>query len=189
MTARYVLAIDPSGSFQEGKGQTGWVLFDNETKKICKFGVIKALNYQNQFRFWDAHIELIDGLTGFHPDIVMEDYLLYADRSRQQINSRLETPQLIGIIKYEAYKRGIYVTTQTAQMVKTRWSDGILEHKGYITKTNVGYCIKETRVVDHIRDALRHALHFSTYTSNYGKEFLNEQRRKREAKADDYYSY
>lgn len=184
MTARYVLAIDPSGNYQEGKGQTGWVLYDNETKKICKFGVIKACDYANQFRYWDAHVNLIDGLTGFNPDIVMEDYLLYANRSKNQINSRLETPQLIGIIKYEAYKRGIYVTTQTAQMVKTRWSDGVLEFKGYLTKTTRGYAIKETLVSDHVRDALRHAIHFSTYTSNYGKEYLHEQKR-RQIQNDD----
>lgn len=178
MSSRYVLAMDPSGNYQEGNGTTGWVLFDNESKKICKFGVIKASNYSNQFRYWDAHVELIDGLAGFNPDIVMEDYLLYANRSRNQINSRLETPQLLGILKYEAYKRGIYITTQTAMQVKTRWSDALLCKKGYLVDTNVGYCIGETRVVDHIRDALRHALHYSTYTSSYGKDFVNGRRNK-----------
>ena len=32
--ARYVLALDPSGSYYEGKGHTGWCLLDQETNKI-----------------------------------------------------------------------------------------------------------------------------------------------------------
>ena len=36
MNSRYVLALDPSGAYKEGKGTTGWCLFDNETKQIAK---------------------------------------------------------------------------------------------------------------------------------------------------------
>ena len=40
--SRYILALDPSGNYNEGSGTTGWVLFDNETDMFCKFGAIKA---------------------------------------------------------------------------------------------------------------------------------------------------
>ena len=110
--ARYILSLDPSGSYQEGLGTTGWCLVDQQTNKIVKFGTIYAGNFTCQFQYWDAHIKLIDSLTGYHPDIIIEDYLLYGDRASSQINSRLETPQLIGIIKYECYKRGLYIYKQ-----------------------------------------------------------------------------
>lgn len=165
--ARYILALDPSGSYKEGLGTTGWCLFDQQTNKIVKFGFIHAGNYDCQFKYWDAHIKLIDSLTGFHPDIVIEDYLLYGDRAEAQINSRLETPQLLGIIKYEVWKRGLFIYIQTAMQVKTRWSDEILQHKGYIRKNKNKYMIGDTVLSTHIKDSIRHAVHYATYNSKY----------------------
>ena len=165
--SKYVLAIDPSGSFVEGQGTTGWCLVDLSTRKIMKFGVIQASNFSCQFQYWDAHINLIDSLTGYHPDIVVEDYLLYGERAKNQINSRLETPQLLGIIKYEAYKRGLFIYTQTAMQVKTRWTDEILAKKQLFKQQGASYYIGETRLSDHIRDSIRHAVHFMTYNSKY----------------------
>ena len=164
--SRYVLAFDPSGNFKEGKGITGWCLLDRETSKIAKFGYISASMYQNQYAYWDAHITLIDSLSGYNPVIVMEDYLLYGNRATSQINSRFETPQLIGIIKYECYKRGTKVHIQTAVSVKKRWNDTILEKKGYIKTTKRGSYIGDILVSDHIKDSVRHAVHFATF----GKE-------------------
>ena len=164
--SRYILAIDPSGSFKEGKGITGWVLFDRITNKIAKFGYISAEMYPNQYAYWDAHITLIDSLTGYAPAIVIEDYLLYSNRATSQINSRFETPQLIGIIKYECYKRSMMIYVQTAASVKTRWNNEILVRKGYLNSKGRGYYIGEILVSDHIQDALRHAIHFATF----GKE-------------------
>lgn len=165
--ARYILALDPSGAFKEGNGTTGWCLLDQETNKIVKFGVIKASDYKYQFHYWDAHVALIDGLAGFHPDIVIEDYLLYGERAQNQINSRLETPQLIGIIKYECFKRGLYVYIQTAMQVKTRWSDDLLVKKGYLQKRSNRYYMNNVVLVSHIRDSVRHAVHYMTYNSKY----------------------
>lgn len=164
--SRYVLAIDPSGNYKEGKGITGWCLLDTYTKKVIKFGYISASMYYNQFAYWDAHITLIDSLVGYAPAIVIEDYLLYGNRANNQINSRFETPQLIGIIKYECYKRGIMIYVQTAASVKQRWNNSILVKKGYLNSDKRGYYIGKILVSDHIQDALRHAVHFATF----GKE-------------------
>lgn len=168
--SRYVLALDPSGSYFEGKGHTGWCLLDQETNKIMKYGVIAAKNYSSQFQYWNAHVTLIDSMTGFKPDIVIEDYLLYGERASNQINSRLETPQLLGIIKYEAWMRGMFIYIQTAMQVKTRWTDEILEHKGYMHKDGRSYCIAGKPLVSHIKDSIRHAVHYMTYNSKYEKE-------------------
>lgn len=166
-TSRYVLAIDPSGSYLEGQGTTGWCLYDLKTKQIAKFGSISASDYPCQFQYWDAHIALIDSLSGFRPDLVIEDYLLYSNRASSQINSRLETPQLIGIIKYEAYKRGLFIYIQTAMQVKTRWNNDILVHKNLLNKKGRNYAIGNVVVSDHIQDSVRHAIHYATYTSKY----------------------
>lgn len=163
MKSRYILAFDPSGNFKEGKGITGWCLLDTETKKVAKFGYISAAMYPHQQAYWDAHITLIDSLAGYAPAIVVEDYLLYYNRADNQINSRLETPQLIGVIKYECYKRGITVNIQTAVSVKTRWSDDTLVKKGYLKKQGRSYYIGGVLVSDHIKDSIRHAVHFATF--------------------------
>lgn len=165
--ARYVLAMDPSGSYKEGLGTTGWCLYDQQTKKIVKFGYLYAGNFDCQFQYWDAHIKLIDSMTGYHPDIVIEDYLLYGTRADAQINSRLETPQLLGIIKYETWKRGMFIYIQTAMQVKTRWDDNVLVHKGLIRKEKNSYYIGEMLLSNHIKDSIRHAIHYSTYNSKY----------------------
>lgn len=160
---RYILAYDPSGNFKEGKGITGWCLFDTQTNKVVKFGYISASMYSNQYAYWDAHIVLLDSLTGFQPDVVLEDYLLYSNRAENQINSRMETPQLIGVIKFECYKRSIRVILQTAQAVKTRWNNSILVNKGYLNKKGKTYMIGSVVISNHIQDALRHAVHHATF--------------------------
>jgi len=174
--SRYVLALDPSGAYQEGLGTTGWCLIDQETQKVMKFGYIYAGNYPCQFQYWDAHIALIDSLAGYHPDVVIEDYLLYGDRAHAQINSRLETPQLIGIIKYESYKRGLYIYIQTALQVKIRWNNDILVNKRIIKKKGRSYMIGDTLLSDHIIDSIRHGFHYMTYNSKYKREDKNDRR-------------
>lgn len=164
--SKYILAIDPSGNYKEGKGITGWCLLDTTSNKIAKFGYISAAMYPNQYAYWDAHITLIDSLAGYAPAIVVEDYLLYGNRATSQINSRFETPQLIGVIKYECYKRGIKTYVQTAVSVKKRWNNKILVMKGYLKMQGRNYYIGSILVSDHIQDAIRHAVHFATF----GKE-------------------
>ena len=145
MNERYVLALDPSGNFYEGKGTTGWCLFDQDSNKVAKFGYIYAENFT---------------------EVIHNNVLGAVDALRAKY-SRLETPQLIGVIKYEAAKRGLSVSTQTAMQVKTRWSDKVLEHKGYIVKKSKRTYIGTTGIPDHVTDSVRHALHFTTYTSKY----------------------
>lgn len=160
---RYILALDPSGNFNEGKGTTGWCLFDTDTNKIAKFGAIKAVKYNSAMEYWDAHLRLIDDLNGFSMTIVIEDFLLYSNRADSQINSRFETPKLIGMLQYELYMRGIKVVFQNAALVKTRWADNILVHKGLIRQEGNCFYIGETKLTEHSRDAIRHAQHYAAF--------------------------
>ena len=99
----------------------------------------------------------------------MEDYLLYANKASEQINSRFETVQLIGVIRYYCMGAGISLHIQTASQVKTRWANEILEHKGVIIKCGRTYRVVHTNQTlnKHEIDSIRHAMHFTTF---YNKE-------------------
>ncbi len=167
--SRFILAFDPSGNFNEGKGTTGWCLYDTETKRIAKFGAIKAIKYNSLEDYWDAHLKLIEDFNGYDMTIVIEDYRLYSNRTDSQINSQLETPKLIGVLQYECYLRGLEVTLQTAALVKKRWADNILVHKGLVRQEGYCYFIGEIKLTEHSRDAIRHAIHHATFRKDYNE--------------------
>lgn len=163
MKHSYVLAIDPSGNFNEGKGMTGWALLDANDLKVIKFGVISASKFDTQEEYWAAHLELIDGLLGYKPLIVVEDYMLYANRARSQINSKLETPRLLGAILMHAWFQGIKLIFQPAAIVKSRWTDNILVKKGVVEQDGNRIKLSNVVLVDHIKDAIRHGVHVCVF--------------------------
>lgn len=160
---RYILALDPSGNYNEGKGTTGWCLYDTHTSKLIKFGVIKAIKYNRMEDYWRAHLSLMDDLSGYGYTLVIEDFMLYANRATEQTNSRFETSKLIGLIQYECYVRGITIVLQTASAVKLRWSNQILVHKNLIQERKGRYWILETKLSEHCLDSIRHAVHYATF--------------------------
>ena len=166
-----ILAIDPSGAYYEGKGTTGWALFDSELKQMLDFGNIRASKYKTVNEYYEAVARLIK--KDMH--IVIEEYLLYANKARQQINSKMETSKLIGYLQMYCYKQGVPYTMQTASEVVKRWADYILVHKGYIKQAsgslrNIYYALGRL-TNDHERDAMRHAIHYITF--KYKKEYKN----------------
>lgn len=155
-----ILALDPSGNFTEGKGTTGWSLFD-ENFNVIACGQKLAINYECKEEYWASIIELISKLK---PDrLVVEDFLLYATKSNSQINSRFETPKLIGIIELYAYKNKLPITLQRAVDVKERWKDDILVNKNIISKNNNRYYAGGVMISEHVRDSIRHGAHYIKY--------------------------
>lgn len=155
-----LLALDPSGNFNEGKGTTGWVLF-NFNCDVLAFGQISAKDYMSREKYWDGILDLI---RTYNPLIlVVEDYLLYQNRAMNQVNSRFETPQLIGVIKMEAYKDNREIYLQQACEVKTRWTEARLINSGYMYKKGNRFYINGQHIPEHSRDALRHGIHFIRY--------------------------
>jgi len=161
-----ILTLDPSGAYNEGKGTTGYsVWYLNKLSKgyyLSKTGNVKAEDYANQNAYFNANIELIKEIN---PDVVvMEDFTLYANKAMQQIGSTMETPQLIGIIKYYCAENNIDLVIQRAVDVKNRWSDKILIYKGVITRDTRGYCrdANGNRISRHAKDAIRHGMHYIT---------------------------
>ena len=44
----YVLALDPSGNFHEGKGTTGYCLLDANENKIIEYGYIPSIESKSE---------------------------------------------------------------------------------------------------------------------------------------------
>lgn len=161
---KYILAFDISGNFLEGKGTTGYTLLNVQDNKLAEVGIVSANSAECQEEYWLNHILLIQRiLKDYGKDIVIrcEDYLLYAHKANNQIQSHFETPQLIGVIKYWCYVNNVPLFIRSASTVKSRWTNEILERKGYITKCTsfwlpVG-CTKH-RLTCHELDSIRHAV-------------------------------
>ena len=98
--------------------------------------------------------------------LVCEDYLLYASKLSDQINSRMETCKHIGAIQLHCHTKHFKYYMQTAAEVKKRWANEILAHKGYIKPYRRSY--KPTTgstetYTHHSLDAIRHAIHYHTF--------------------------
>jgi len=116
--------------------------------------------------YWEAVLDIIKNYVDSKTILVCEDYLLYATKTAEQINSRMETPKLIGVIQHACWKNHIPYYMQTAGEVKNRWTNEILAYKRLIVKHGRGWrpatgdCSTYTH---HSLDAIRHAVHYATF--------------------------
>ncbi len=169
MKYKYVLSLDPSGNYHEGKGTTGWAF--SVTGLIKQSGHISAIHFPNKESFWEAQISLIQDYRkkcGPSFIVIIEDYLLYASKAESQINSRMETCKLIGALQVYCYQHNIPYCMQPASEVKTRWSNDILLAEGIIYRNGHGYYLPATRehINRHAIDAIRHNTHFTSFKNN-----------------------
>ena len=182
---KYILAIDPSGNFYEGKGTTGWVLMDS-TEHLISIGSISAKDYKCAEEYWDAHIEILDRyFKQFGKDliVVMEEYILYRNRSKNQTNSKIETCRLIGVLQHFCWRYKQPYTMQLAASVKSRWSDNVLKYEKILDKKYGVLVHRQTGLnlnSDHIRDAFRHAIHYAVCRNEVkerkGRSYANFKR-------------
>ena len=164
---RYVIGIDPSGNFNEGKGTTGWCVLDRVEDEFIMCNSIQASKFKSQIDYWRAHTSLISHMRKLFAlqgiVISIEDYILYGNKSRAQQNSTMETCQLLGVVKMHADTIKIPLYIRPAVQVKKRWADEILVNKGYLTKKREHHYLQlddaQRITCDHERDSMRHALH------------------------------
>ena len=158
-----IIALDPSGNWNEGKGTTG-ICKMSDDGLVLGVDEIHAGNFDSPEAYWNFHIMV---LKSFHPgiDVVMEGFRLYETKKNEQVNSQFETPQLIGVIRHWCHTNNVNLKITYAVEVKTRWTDDILERKGYIYKKgNRRYLTATDQLLNnHKTDALRHALHYYRY--------------------------
>ena len=174
---KYTIGVDPSGAFIEGKGTTGWCVI-NTNNEVLEVGTVSAKQYNTATEYWNAHLILLSQLFKKYSKrtaLSIEDYILYKNYAMAQVNSTLETVQLLGIIKYFCYINKHPYFLRPAVAVKKRWEDNILVYKGILTRINKHYivpAIPTKALCDHERDAIRHAVHFNVFENkevSYGK--------------------
>lgn len=171
MSYEHILALDPSGNFEEGKGTTGTCLFNVANNAIEYLKDIHAEQYETKEAYWQAHLKFITQVLRDYPEciVVIEDFTLDPRRALQQSHSKMETPKLIGILQLFCQQKSIPYRMQRAVEVKNRWADHILEFKKYIVKKNRMYYLPGAikPISRHCKDAIRHAVHYATF---YNKE-------------------
>lgn len=165
----FILALDPSGSFCEGKGTTGWCVFNCKDNKVIHAGSISAKKFDSMEAYWDAQINLIDYWRKRFKNnllLVVEDYILYESKAMSQVHSHMETSKLLGVIQYYCFLNRIPYIMEPASVVKNRWSNKILLYKKYIKKYKKNFYIplhKKEPIDRHCLDAIRHAVHVATF--------------------------
>ena len=168
-----IVALDPSGNHSEGNGTTGICELEGKEAMVKD---IHAGSYEMAEAYWGAHIDYLDSFLLYAKknqqtmEVVMEGYRLYGHKSATQINSTLETPQLIGVIKFWCYENCVPLKIQFAADVKNRWSDSVLEKLGVIEIVNRRRKLSSSGqwLNNHKTDALRHALHYQKYGRKKG---------------------
>jgi hypothetical protein len=166
----YVLGMDPSGSYNEGKGTTGLCVMRTADYKILSVGSISAKNYTSDRAYWDEHIKTLNAaVSSYRSDIVLsvEDYVLYKNKAMSQSQSTMETSQLLGVLKYSTYLLQMPYYTRNASVAKVRWTPEILEHKRVIYKGTDGkwyaHCRPDQALLTHELDAIKHAMYFAMF--------------------------
>lgn len=165
-----IIGVDPSGSYNEGKGTTGLCVLSADGT-LLKHTPVLAEQYPTQLSYWSEVIITIAQLTYDHYPAVLsiEDYVLYATSAKAQINSEMETSKLIGAITMWAYNNGVPIYSRNASQVMNRWKNSILEHKGIIKIEGRKILdVKDNPINKHCLDAIRHAVH--CYHFELGKE-------------------
>lgn len=150
------IVIDPSGNFNEGKGITGYAIFEDNVLK--DFGHVKSEDYQNQMEYWKDILDIAQDYS----TIVCESYKLQPTKSMAQSWSTLETPQLIGVLRYMCWQENIKIVFQDPSC-KIRFSDDILINLSIFERKNKIYYCKERKTNDHMRDAIRHGFYYLKY--------------------------
>lgn len=160
-----VLALDPSGNFtsREGQGTTGWAFFDDDGN-IKDFGRIYAGDCSTLENYWDAVSDIMwEKLHNEHEmHVVCESYKLQPSKAGAQSYSSLETPQLIGWLRMNAWEMGLKFVLQDPS-IKQRFTDEVLVKTGVITKKSGKHYVNGKSSVIHERDAIRHGLYYLRY--------------------------
>jgi hypothetical protein len=126
-----LLCLDPGET-------TGWAIFRNGN-----------LTGSGQFRVTNTLVfdKIIDRLEPTH--LVVENYRIYPWKSKQHNWSDVPTLRYIGAIQHAAALRGVPITMQMAQLVKTFCTNTKLKSWGVY---------KEDK--KHANDAIRHGCYF-----------------------------
>jgi hypothetical protein len=165
------VVIDPSGSFNEGKGHTGIAYIkDNDWTKVGTLSV-SAKDYQSRHDYWEAVMraafkDSLDNadVTPEELTVVIESFVIRTNGFT--LGKMPETIQFIGAMVWELENLGVSkIVFQTPSQAKTRFADTQLPDyiPNLVKEENGFYYLNGKRINDHVRDALKHLLFFKRY--------------------------
>lgn len=158
--------VDPSGSYNEGKGHTGIAIISNKDWNTLINQSIAANKYKNRHEYWHSIIEYIKTITRGTSNectVIIESFMI-----RNQgflIGKMPETIQFIGALVWELEKENIKYVFQTPSQAKSRFKDESLSRyiPNFELRSNGRYYLNGKQTNDHVRDALKHLLYFLKY--------------------------
>jgi len=161
------IAVDPSGSFNEGKGHTGIAFMkDDDFNTLCTIS-INAKKYNERHLYWKAIINTIIKIAVIgESTVIIESFV-----NRQNgftLGKMSETPLLIGALVWELEELGINYVFQTPGQAKPRFKDELLpKYIPVMSKKNINdkeyYYLNGKLVNDHVRDSLKHLVYYKKY--------------------------
>lgn len=159
------VCIDPSGSFNEGKGHTGIAILQDNNWDSLKTISLYANKYNSRLEYWQDIIN--NTIIPFKNNtnevkIIIESFTI---RSNGFLIGKMpETFLLLGAMVYIMEKLGISYIFQAPSAAKSRFKDEHLDmYIPNFIKRNNFYYLNGIRVNDHIRDALKHLLYYKKY--------------------------
>jgi len=163
---KYVF-VDPSGSFNEGKGHTGIAVIEDNDWNTLKYKSIAAKEFSTRHDYWYAIMETIEDYIYDVSDIqvIIESFMI---RTQGFLMGKMpETIQFIGALEFTLEEWGVRYSLQTPTQAKSRFKDDDLPKyiPGFEKRTNGRFYLNGKQVNDHIRDALKHLLYFTKYKS------------------------
>ena len=164
---KYV-CIDPSGSFNEGKGHTGIAIIEDDNWETLQTLSLYANKYNSRLEYWqDIFNKTILPYKNNPKDIkvIIESFTI---RSNGFLIGKMpETFLLLGAMVYIMEKLGIEYIFQSPSAAKSRFKDEHLDRyiPNFIKKNNF-YYLNGIKTNDHIRDALKHLLYYKKYNKS-----------------------
>ena len=156
--------IDPSGSFNEGKGHTGISIIDDFNWDTLKTYSLAAKDYTDRHLYWeDIIMKIVVNNCDF---VVIESFVVRGNGFL--IGKMPETSLFIGALIWELEQYGIKYTFQSPSQAKARFKDEYLGMyiPSYEVKEQSGknyYYLNGKITNDHVRDSLKHLLYFMKY--------------------------
>lgn len=165
------IVIDPSGSFSEGKGQTGvTIMLDDDWSSLEMFSV-KAKDFSCRHLYWEAIANTFRKEKKEDVIVIIESFII---RTTGFLMGQMpETIQLIGMLRYYLEKLGYTYVFQAPTLAKSRFRDMALPRyvPGFTYDKDANrYYLNGNMTNDHMRDALKHLLYFKKYGKIKGKE-------------------
>ncbi len=157
-----LVVLDPSGSFNEGKGHTGITIMRDDDWSSVQLKSIAAKDYSTRHEYWDAVMGEVLNLISERPIVIVESFMIR--NNGFLIGKMPETIRLIGAMEWEFEKYGINYIFQTPSAAKSRFKDEMLVRlvPGFEARGD-RYYFNGKLTNDHMRDALKHLLYYRKY--------------------------